>query len=343
MAKIDDKAWKPIQKDLERFFYEQYYKPLLDLFDKPIYNSLYNSKSENALIAAIRKGRITYRSGVFSGKFNAEISRELSKYATYNKSSKQWKGVAPFKVTAAATTANSKTEALAQEAKNVVSRMKETVENEVDNLNFRINRSIDVVADKIEGEVAKVTVLPEITEGMREKYNEEYTNNIRLNIVNEGGPGNWNEEQVIRLREAIEKNITRGLSKTDLQRAIMAEWGVTQNKATFLARQETSLLLSTMREDRYTSAGMDWYKWSTSNDNRVVGKPGGKFPSGSRGHGNHFVMQGKICKWSDSSVYADSIADAKKGKWKSKASIGADNKHPGEAYLCRCSPIAILI
>lgn len=343
MAKIDDKAWKPVKKDLDAFFFEQYFKPILELFKEPIYNSLHNSKSENALIAAIRKGRVTYRSRVFTGKFNAEISKELSKYAKYNKNTKQWIGTPPPRVIAAATNINSKTEALQKEALTLISQMKDKVAEEINSLSFRIGKAIDVTANQIEKEVGNITVLPEITEDMREKYDKEYTNNMRLNIVNEGGPGNWNEEQVQRLRTAIEKNIVRGSNRLELQEMIKSEWGVSQNKATFLARQETSLLLSKMREDRYTDAGMDFYEWLTSNDNRVVGKPGGKFPNPSRGHGNHYVMQGKICKWSDSKVYADSIEAAKAGKWKSKLSIGADDKHPGEAYLCRCVPKALLI
>ena len=45
--------------------------------------------------------------------------------------------------------------------------------------------------------------------------------------------------------------------------AIQKSYGVTANKAKFLARQETKLLTTTLKEVRYVDAGVTKYKWKS--------------------------------------------------------------------------------
>jgi uncharacterized protein with gpF-like domain len=141
----------------------------------------------------------------------------------------------------------------------------------------------------------------------------------------------------------VEKNTLEGLNKKQLLESIQNEFEITKAKATFLVRQETSLFLSKLSNERYIDAGLDLYMWLNSHDIRVVGNPSGLYPEPTEGHGDHWIMAHKICRFDDPTVYADSIEDAKKEKWKSKASIGADDKHPGEAFNCRCHKKAIII
>jgi uncharacterized protein with gpF-like domain len=141
-----------------------------------------------------------------------------------------------------------------------------------------------------------------------------------------------------------------GYNKNNLIESIQNEFETSKAKAKFLARQETSIFLSDLSADSYMDAGVDLYRWSNSGDNRVSGNPSGKYPikqsdyskASQSGHGNHWRLGGKICKFSDSTVYADSIEDAKKNKWKQRSLIGADSNRCGVGWLCRCVPIPIV-
>lgn len=90
--------------------------------------------------------------------------------------------------------------------------------------------------------------------------------------------------------------------------------GITKNRAKFIARDQTSKLTGDLNQARMDDNGIDEYYWRTARDERVVGTPGGLYPKGTRGHGNHYEREGK------------------EFSWKSPPHDG----HPGQAYNCRC-------
>jgi hypothetical protein len=345
MTILHESDWKPVEANLTEFFLKYYFQPLFDILKKPIYNSFCNSNSE--VLKAIRSGKIRYSQGTFSGEFNAKISKELSKYSTFDRPSKTWKGIPPAEVSAAAVVANDKMIRVSREMLSQISVMSDIVRKEIEKFQPQIARTINRISDRIESDVRNITVLPEITLGLREKLYRDYTHNMRLNIVNEfsEGPrkGNWNEEQVSRLREMVERNILRGSNRKELESAIMAEFDTSRRKARFLARQETHILMADLRDSRYSDAGIEIYQWINSKDIRVVGNPAGKYPRPTEGHGNHWFMGGKFCKLSDPTVYADTLEDAKAGNWKSKLAVGAGSEHPGKEYLCRCRMKPVIV
>lgn len=108
-----------------------------------------------------------------------------------------------------------------------------------------------------------------------------------------------------------------------------------ETRAELVARDQCGKLYGDLAEKRQTSAGLDLYVWRSLEDERVVGTPGGRWPNPTRGHGNHYLMDGKVCKWNDPSVYADTVEDALAGKWKQRTEQMPKGK-PGFEYQCRC-------
>lgn len=330
---LKDSYFLPIQNDIESLFYETLWKPIIDAVGES--KSLLNSKSD--LISALRSGKVSYSDGVFSGKFNAAISRELRKFAKFDKRSKTWKGNPPPDIKGIAITANDRVKAMAKKIESIIDTFPERMEEALDSAQYRIAQASSKINTQADKDIKGLGITPDITPEIEDRLIDEYRNNLNLSI------DGWTPEQTARLRDMIKEQALKGYSRPALIDAIRGEYEVTKNKAKFWARQETSLFTSKLRESRYTSAGIEYYRWSTSNDSRVVGAPGGLYPEGSPGHGLHANMQGKICRFDDASIYADSVDDARKGKWKSKAMIGVESKHPGEAWNCRCVSIAIIL
>ena len=106
---------------------------------------------------------------------------------------------------------------------------------------------------------------------------------------------------------------------------------LSKRRAELIARDQSSKLTSLVNQARQQSIGISMYVWRTSKDERVTGKPGGLYPKGNKAHGNHYVMEGKYCKWDDPTVYSTD-----KGKtWKKRRSE-MPKTHPGQDINCRC-------
>ena len=90
-----------------------------------------------------------------------------------------------------------------------------------------------------------------------------------------------------------------------------------QNKAKFLARQETSLFMSKLRDTRYQGAGVERFRWSAT--------------GGSAGDGRtrdlHRMLHGKEFSYGNPPVI-----DERTG----------ETGYPGEAFGCRCVAIPII-
>lgn len=309
------------------------------------YNSYDNSS--NALIAALRHGRVAYKDGKFTGKFTIQISKELSKLAKFDNRSKVWNvknpSIISSDIMATAITANDKAEKLHKELNRLLKDMPANAKEKLKKMNFSIEKTADQIEEVLKGEFKKIGVDYKPTSQIKEKLVKEYNSNMKLNIVNEGGPGNWNEEQVLRLRDMVENNALQGNNKQSLIESIKNEFDISERKSIFLARQETSLFLSDMQAARFTDSGIDIYQWQGTRDIREVGNPAGLYPKGGPGHGNHWILNGKYCKFSDDSVYADSLEDVKKNNWKKRSTIGAPETKPGIQFLCHCVAKPVII
>lgn len=96
------------------------------------------------------------------------------------------------------------------------------------------------------------------------------------------------------------------------------QYGLKKFQAKNIARTETAKLNGQLTKTRQQKVGLDEYVWRTSGDERV--------------RRSHARLNGKICSWSDPTVYKDGPEDS----WKKRTSIGAYVGDPGDDYQCRC-------
>ena len=104
---------------------------------------------------------------------------------------------------------------------------------------------------------------------------------------------------------------------------------MTKSRATLIARDQTGKLNGRLTKRRNQEAGISLYQWFTALDERVRSK--------------HKVLHNRIMRWDDNTVYADSVADAKAGKWKSRSSISGYVGIPGSDVQCRCSSGTVFV
>lgn len=143
--------------------------------------------------------------------------------------------------------------------------------------------------------------------------------------------GKLSEEAIANIESAIQRGLQSGARVEGIAKDILNEVGKVKNKAKFIARDQVSKFNAQLTELRQTSIGVSQYIWRTSRDERVRGNPSGLYPNATP---SHHVMNGKLCRWDDATVYSDD--DGK--TWKKRSSIKGVQLHPGQDFQCRCSP-----
>ena len=265
----------------------------------------------NALLDAIRDGLVWYEQSHFAGAFNSKITMELRQIgARFNTLSKTW-SLAPDQIPTdirfAQAAANERyvkiREAFLYTLDNIDS---DSIRNHV-NFTAEYGKAIDWMEDDFQKTVTAITILVQLTPDNRKMISEQWGQNLELYVKD------WLDENIINLRQEVQANAFAGHCANDLVKLIQQNYGVSQRKAKFLARQETSLLMSKFRETRYRDIGANRYRWSSSHDERV--------------RHDHRDLNGKIFTWDSPPV--------------TNKRTGARN-NPGEDWGCRCVAIALI-
>lgn len=294
--------YSAVDTRLRRYFYEAFFAPLFESVAAP---RIFKNAAPSPLVRAIEAGRVTYQDGVFSGRFTMAMYSELSSFARFDSRSRTWKGRPGPGVLSAAMSANAKRRDLLDAVRAKIDELEDRVNLTIETLSFGLDLPLFAMDQAVLGTLP-IGIVPHLDERTAEKLRAEYNESQRLNIKN------WQPEQIARLRDVVEKYQTTA-SDEALTDVIMREWGVSANKASFLARQETSLFFSKFSRNRAADAGVRRYKWSTSHDERV--------------RVSHRELNG-----TEHGIDDPPVVDKKTGR----------RAHPGEDFNCRCAAIWVL-
>ena len=267
--------------------------------------------ADDSLLTAIQDGSVWYEQGHFYGAFNARISSRLRSIgALYHSKSKTWSledSQLPVEIRAAQAHADNRYTALRR------GFLKTLAEANIDSIdqslkaNDTYKRTISWMDDDFQKSVKAITIAPTLTDTQRDIIAEEWGKNLNLYIKD------WAAKSIFELRDKVQNEAFKGRRAESLEAMIRESYGVSQRKAQFLARQETSLLMSKFRETRYGDVGVKRYRWSTSHDERV--------------RSDHKHLNGKIFSFSEPPV--------------TDTRTGARN-NPGEDFGCRCVAIGLV-
>ena len=144
-----------------------------------------------------------------------------------------------------------------------------------------------------------------------------------------------------------------------MQDLLDTESSLTKSRAAFIARDQIGNLTAMLTKKRNESAGISMYTWATAMDERVRGRPFGRWEYSKE---THWIMEGKVCKWDDPTVYSTDGGKTwesrtllmatvtkrestkpgkmghpgKAGKGGKSMTAHAPLKHPGQSPNCRC-------
>lgn len=311
---LKDQYWTDIEAQLKAVFYDLTFKPLVEILRKatPQTTELTNAGGNLlSLVAAIRTGRVQYSQGVFSGDFNVAIAKDLKTIgASFDLRSRVWRltvGDVPDFVRAEAARYQSTAKATGDEIKRALDDIQINLERNVAEVDIDAEATIRAIEKGWKKAAKALQVQPTLTPEARQRLAEDYNKNLKLYIKD------FSQQSVKNLRGAVEDNALDGYRFDKLIEDIRHRYGVTANKARFLARQETGLFMAKYRKERFSQAGVRRYRWSTAHDERV--------------RDSHKHLNGRVFAYSDPPI--------------TDRASGAKN-NPGEDFNCRCVDIPIL-
>jgi len=296
-----------VEKEINAFLETLLFKPLFAIFKE---QGMEIKNQVDPLAAAIERGIVSFEGGVFKGEFNAALMREVKKIgAVYSRKEKGWvlSSAPPQSVSFAVANSAAKLKTISQkmiavlDGVNVVESIKKAA----------IRHSLGLSLDRMDADwqktVQSIGIVPRLTPAQAQVIKDEWGANLELYIKD------WTESNILKLRSQVMPHAFKGGRSSNMVKAIQKTYGVSKTKATFLARQETSLLMSKLKEQRYQENGITQYRWSSSHDERT--RP------------DHKALDGKIINWSD-----PPIVDKSTGR----------KAHAGEDFGCRCVAIPVL-
>lgn len=310
-----------VEREINRIMRELIYVPLFRIASGYTWDV---RNAPDALAEAVAQGLVWYEGGEFHGKFSAEVSRQISRLGgIFNRKTRTWalkQDKVPIEVKFAQTDANSRYESMRAEILSTLSDVDPELVSRISKATEEYGRTITEMDDDFKRGIAKsnlyelagkardeFTIEANLTEAQRAIIARDWGQNLDLYIKG------WVKEDILKLREEIQPHVMAGGRAKGLIENLTKNYGVSQRKAKFLARQETSLLMSKFRETRYTGMGVTRYKWSTSHDEKV--------------RLDHRALNGKFFSFDD-----PPITNRKK-----KA-----RNNPGEDFNCRCIAIGIV-
>lgn len=306
-VRLTKDMFKKPEKDILQRLEEAILLPILDIINDSDVSKAYNQK--DPVLDALRSGKLIYENGEFVGDFNASISRQLQKMGAKFKKSK---GIASYLLPESRLPDVYRSAILV--SKSASTRMVKNVNAFLDNFDassittaVSASSVVDIANKKIMRSIDSLGIKANLTDEISQTLQTDWQENITKSIQG------FTNKRVVELRKQIQPSILDGQRASSLQKTLSKELKVTERKASFLARQEISLLVSKYKEENYKRVGVSKYVWDTSGNNRV--RP------------DHQILDNNVYRW-DSPPLSN----------QSEVNAGGSPRynHPGEDFNCYC-------
>lgn len=297
-----------VLKKIESFWNEVFFDFLERVNDEPVLNS------SDIIYNAMLTGKLIYEDGKFTAKtkFSNAMAKELEKLGA-----KYRNGAYHIQANKLPVNIHEAIAKVRINNQNKYNEMMKYLAGVQENLAFITSKidfenEVKTIGKSLNAQFAKsmktINVIPmELTPYQLNEIAKNYTYNLNYYIQD------WTEKEIFKLREGLQEVVSKGYRIDKVAEFINKQKKVGMDKARFLARNETKLLVSEYTKNRYKSEGITEYRWSTVMDGRE--------------RESHAKLNGKLCSWDE-----PPIIDVHTG----------ERGHPGTAYNCRCTAIPVI-
>lgn len=327
----NDKDYEAIERQIKKIWKEYLYIPLVKALGDKL-KILKNARNEDGLLEAIKSGRIQFYRGEFTGRLNASISKDLKAFgAQWDRKTRTWKlpqSSLPIEVRNAISASESHFQ---QKVEAIDRKLAQILPAEIaDHLNIsdHLDDTLWKVNRRTKASLRGISFLPELSPEQRKRIADDWQKSVKLPIKD------WTQKEVEKLRKGIQASVYAGNRRDSLIKIIKESHDSSIDKAKFIARQETRLLLTKFKEVQYEDAGVSMYKWRCAN--RPHQSKGAPYKKGEVRY-DHGILENRYFRWDDD--YEVDKNGRKKPGGLQKPN-GKDN--PGQDYNCRCFAVPVV-
>ena len=304
--------WQLVAKKILRFWKDVIFQPLADIQAQKL---TVENDSSKSLMAALRSGAIFYAGGAFrsKGKFTNAISRELEEMgSTWSRREKAFMlapGFLPMDVSHALAVMATQNQDKIERMRVLIRDLQGNIDAIVRQVKFEdeFNRIVEDGEKQFSTTMRKINVIPyEMDDARKKVLREEYTTNLDFYIKK------WTADEIEKLRTDVEGIVMDGYRFDTVAKMIQTRYNVSARKASFLARNETKILVAKYQQDRFQSYGVNFYQWKTNMDGRE--------------RKLHAILNGTIQNWENPPTIG----------------LKGEKGNPGEIYNCRCKALPLL-
>lgn len=300
-------SWsKPLQAEIQSIFDEMVFGGVLSI----VQDVRENATSGSALVRAIRSGLLRVREGWVRGTLSAAISKELRDAgAKWDPRRREWNvsgaNLTP-EVRRAVTLHEKQYSDLTNQFTMRIGEIEDGVQAELKLRDWNSQHTEEMMSREMRRTVTDALgVNPTMTTGQKALMRTEYKMNLDRSIKN------FAAEKTEKLREIVQDFVTGGKTRAELIQAIKGQKKMSGERAKFIARQETALFTTKLKQAQYQSVGLDEYIWHTMGDGRV--------------RDSHRALNRTKQRWSN-----PPLTDKDR------------HVHPGEDFNCRCQAAPIV-
>lgn len=291
-----------------------YYKPMLDALRPVTVNN-----DNNAIFEAIKSGVLYYQNGAFyskSGRFSNRIALELEKigarYSKYGRCYRIAQTNLPNNLLWIIETTKARVYSDVITIKKILDFSIGSLDEIIKHL--KVTDVAKAMFQDLQDRTIKMfqqnkiqTIAPKMTDFRAKEMAENYTDSLEYYIKD------WQQQEIVKMREVVGQMAIDGESRVTIANYIESQFKVSQRKAKFLARNESSIAVAEYLKAKYKEEGFEEFKWITNIDGRE--------------RELHKQLNGKIFRFDE-----PPIIDERTGQ----------RGLPGETYNCRCKFIPVL-
>lgn len=300
--KTKKKEIKKIYDNIKLFLKESLYNHIEDMYKEHYKKSIYNTKQ--SILQLFKNEKLTVKNNVIYGNFNSYISKELRDLGLkYDKTKKGFVGIIPNDILKISEELRIKNKRFIYDLDDYLNTYLQNLESSIDTINIDYSPMIEDYKEQLINSFDKFNIQASF---LTTNINNNYINNSKLFIKN------MMFEETTKMREQLRELVAQGASNKSISQFLQDNYKMTQKRSMFIARQESSLLLSEYSKEQYLNNGIKKYIWSTSNDERV--------------RQYHRKLNNTIQEFDKPPI----------------DDINGSRHNPGENYNCRCVAIPIL-
>ena len=263
-VRINEYFLKQIAAGLKKEIYDSMFKPIFEVLGN---NIVFNDK--NTLTNAINSGRIFYENGAFRSNkpFSNAVAGELENLGAKYRNGAYYieRAMLPLEIENTLALVAAREAAKVAALNGLLLRLADTLGPDtavklfIKKATERMFKKLrtDLEESTTEGKVPVIEVIK--TDKQAKKVADDYVYNMDYWVKN------WKAKEIGLMRQDIAQMVQGGARTETISKYIQNRWGIAERKAEFLARNESGIAGSVIKDTHYQDMGCTHFMWIKSN------------------------------------------------------------------------------